>query len=900
MAVAPRVDLTPDHLAAVPGEPVTFTLEVFNPSEIIEGFRVILRGLPAEAVTAAPEHLNLFPGETGTMTFTVVLPPTFPAGPHAIGVEVETETAPVGRWTGVLNLDVAAVPAAGLRVDPAALTGGRQVETAAILSNLGNDQREFVLTGADPEHATLVDVSPGRVRLGPGLTSSSRVSIRAGRHLVGSPILRLVTVTAFDGTVALEAPVSFTQKPLIPRTLLTALAVLALLALWAGILLFGLGQIVEANRPETEEVVAIPTGTISGQVFAGDTRLLAGITVEAFDESDATAAVSAASTAADGRYTLTELPAGAYFVRFSSDGRTDYWYDGAPTTVGAERVLLAPTGIEVFGRELGGDARGVDAVLDLEGAIAGRAADADGRGLTGIGVTVSLADAEDPEAPPLARRAFEFPLFRVAGLPSPAVLEVAVSKVGFADTVRRVPLFAGEAAELGDVELQEGPGAIAGAVTDSAGQGVASVDIVVSDGVTAARIETDATGAFAIDGLHAPRSYKLTFAEPAYQTQTALVDVALDAPTDDVAVVLAGGSGTIFGSVWGGDGAVGDVTVTIAGGETMVETTTGTEKENLGEFLVTGLPTPNVYTVTFEKDGLKPTVVIVELNPGDPPVEVVVEPEVDVAAAIAAGEAEPGAIFGLVTDIDGEPIAGVTVAITDGETEAMTMTSDAPPGRYEVAGFETAGTFTVTFTAEGFATRRVLTDLEIGQQLELNVALTREGPLPVSVLVLSVDGIGPFPFGSDGAEVLASFTETFGEGEVVVGPTGVCPAESVRHVRFGALLVILLTGDGGDETFVGYRVDAQPEATPADELATVSGLAIRQTVKELKGRFEGGGIEVRFVEIGDPPKDFYELRRTSDDMLLLWGPVTDADSNGVVEDDDLVEGIYAPDPCTGG
>ncbi len=154
--------------------------------------------MPPEAVTAVPEHLNLFPGETGTMTFTVVLPPTFPAGPHAIGVEVQTGTAPVERWTGVLNLEVAAVPAAALRVDPAAVTGGRQVETAAILSNLGNDQREFVLTGADPEHATLVDVAPARVQLGPGAESRSRVFVRAGRHLVGSPILRLVTVTAYD------------------------------------------------------------------------------------------------------------------------------------------------------------------------------------------------------------------------------------------------------------------------------------------------------------------------------------------------------------------------------------------------------------------------------------------------------------------------------------------------------------------------------------------------------------------------------------------------------------------------------------------------------------------------------------------------------------------------------
>ncbi len=892
MAVAPRVDLAPDRLDAVPGEPATFTLEVFNPSEIIEGYRVILRGLPPEAVTAVPEHLNLFPGETGTMTFTLVLPPTFAAGSHAIGVEVETGTAPVERWTGVLNLEVAAVPGAALRADPAALTGGRQVETSAILSNLGNDEREFVLTGADPEHATLVDVSPARVRLGPGAESRSRVSIRAGRNLVGSPILRLVTVTAFDGTVALEAPVSYTQKPLIPRTLLTALAVLALLALWAGILLFGLGQIVQANRPETEEVAAPATGTVSGRVAAADSRLLAGISVEAFADSDVTAPVAAASTAADGRYTITGLPAGAYFVRFSSDGRTDHWYDGAPTPVGARRIELVPTGIEVYGVDLGGDSRGVNAILDQEGAVAGRAADATGRGLTGIAVTASLANAEDPEAPPLRRRVFEFPLFRLGGLPSPALLEVAVSKVGFADTVRRVPLFAGEDAELGEIVLDAGSGAIAGAVTDAAGQPLAGVDVVISDGLTEATVETDATGAFAIDGLHAPRSYKLTFAEPAYETQTALVDVALDAPTDDVVVVLAGSSGTIFGSVWGGDGAVGDVTVTIAGGDTMVATTTGTEKENLGEFLVTGLPTPNVYTVTFEKDGLKPTVVIVEMEPGDPPVEVVVEPEVDVAAAIAAGDAEPGAIFGVVSDTDGDPVAGVTVTITDGENELMAMTSDDPPGRYEVAGFETAGTFTVTFTAEGFATKRILTDLDIGQQLELNTTITREGPLPVSALVLSVDGIGPFPFGTDGADVIAALTETFGDGDVVAGPAGVCPSDPVRYVRFGALLIMLLTGNAGAETFVGYRVDGQSTATPADELATVSGLAIRQTVEELNGRFTGGGIEVRLV-VRDGT-DFYELRRVSDDALLLWGPLSGT------TDTDTVAGIYAPDPCTGG
>jgi len=173
-----------------------------------------------------------------------------------------------------------------------------------------------------------------------------------------------------------------------------------------------------------------------------------------------------------------------------------------------------------------------------------------------------------------------------------------------------------------------------------------------------------------------------------------------------------------------------------------------------------------------------------------------------------------------------------------------------------------------------------------------------EPPIPIEELTMRADGLGAqsvgLRFGADGLEVIGRLVASLGQpnedtGVVTsVGEFGTCPDDSIRSVRFGSLIVTNLALEDGGETFVGYRLDLDfsDEPSPADAMTTLSGLKAGDTVADLKATYAGFDLEFPDGDEGI----FFELRGSGGD-LLLWGPVTSAD------DDGIVRGVYAPDSC---
>ena len=119
------------------------------------------------------------------------------------------------------------------------------------------------------------------------------------------------------------------------------------------------------------------SGSISGRVTDAQGNGLGGVSVNA----DAGSGYGWATTAEDGTYVVTDLPAGDFRVCFDDwDGNYAFeCYDNQPDSDSADLVTLS----------LGEQISDIDAQLDVGGSISGRVTDPDGSGLGGVDVFVS-------------------------------------------------------------------------------------------------------------------------------------------------------------------------------------------------------------------------------------------------------------------------------------------------------------------------------------------------------------------------------------------------------------------------------------------------------------------------------------------------------------------------------
>ena len=168
--------------------------------------------------------------------------------------------------------------------------------------------------------------------------------------------------------------------------------------------------------------------------------------------------------------------------------------------------------------------------------------------------------------------------------------------------------------------------------------------------------------------------------------------------------------------------------------------------------------------------------------------------------------------------------------------------------------------------------------------------------IPLTELTMKVDGIGPVSFGTSANEAIGRLISSLGEPDEDTGPFvstgafGACETKLVRIVRWGPFVTIVVVDDDGTETFGGYRLDFSYGDInhQATDLATLSGLKAGQSVVALEDIYSA--FQVTYEVIPDLGTTF-QLRSSNSGNLLLWGPVTSDDSNGIVL------GIYAPDAC---
>jgi len=229
-----------------------------------------------------------------------------------------------------------------------------------------------------------------------------------------------------------------------------------------------------------------------------------------------------------------------------------------------------------------------------------------------------------------------------------------------------------------------------------------------------ASIATDDSGAYELAGL-LPGVYRLRFTGPGFEerwfpaasSQGGAEPITLEPTAElELAASIVGNPGSMVGTVLTDalEGATAaSVTITVRENELAFETSTTANPD--GTFVVTDLPTPGNFEITYSSPEFRSRNVIEPLDGGQ-------NKTLNTIKLVAAD----GSISGIVRD-ENINLGGVTVTLSRGDTiiQTTTPTSGAQLGSYLFAELETPGTYVITFELDGYATETQAVDLAPGE-----------------------------------------------------------------------------------------------------------------------------------------------------------------------------------------
>ncbi|MGE3622091.1 MAG: carboxypeptidase regulatory-like domain-containing protein [Acidimicrobiia bacterium] len=706
-----RVDAGPARTPVTPGQPVVVTVTVFNSGDVIAAYRVDVLGVDPRWASTDVDTLQLFPGSSGTVVVTVTLPEGIPAGTRNLGLQVTELTPPGDVEVAEVELLVVAEAAAALALEPLSVTGGRSTEVGLTVRNEGNTVLDLVLAGNDPEGGTRFEFQPPSLRLEPGEEVAVSTRLSARRPLLGTPKVRAFDVTAVGCDPAPQAFGTFVQRPFLSRGAVTLLGLLAAVTVFAAVITGALSRIVDRSEKDRALLLEVmqggdagraqPAGSIAGHVTQLSTAApISGVTVEAFAVDRPAEPVASAATGSDGGFLLDGIAEGNFTVRFRGAGFVEIWYPLALVQAEATEVEVgsgeAVTGIDV---RLGG----------VPGTIRGTVVGEDEP--TGAQVALQVPDtAGDAAGAVVASTVVDATgAFVLEAVPSPATYQLVLTKDGYGRSSQLVNLAAGEERRGIELVLLRGDGTVSGAVTDGANR-LGGVTIVATSGTATSEtvsLTQDDVGGYTLRDLPTPGAYTITFAKDGYATESVQVGLAAGEERIGVDVALRRGAGSISGTTRVDGTVAGGVTVTVTDGERTVSASS-VSVGAVGSYLVSGLPVPGTYTVTFSRPDLQSQTRLVDLDGGA---------RRDVAGVDVALRRSTATVAGSVVELGtGAPIGGAAVSLTSGDRAYNSRSADAG-GQFEVGGI-VPGTYTLTVSRSGSQAASRLVTLAAGQVLD--------------------------------------------------------------------------------------------------------------------------------------------------------------------------------------
>lgn len=526
--------------------------------------------------------------------------------------------------------------------------------------------------------------------------------------------------------------------------------------------------------------------------------------------------------------TVTVTPAAGAPLRLTSGEDGTFAADVSGGTYQVQVVAPGHAPSEVvtvaFGEVVSKTAEGLSLILvPATATVSGVVAQPDGTPLEGVTVTV------DGAAATVTSGSGAYTLAVPSGLHT-----LTVAKAGY-EALTTHTVAPGDQVTLAGVsfELVPNAGQISGSVT-SAGVGVAGATVVASSSLGTVQATTGDDGTYRL-GL-APGLWDLTATKLGFRPYTTTGLAVMAGQERSETIALTAEAARIEGVVADAHGAVRSARMvfTDLNTQTTMQTLTWAD----GSF---GLPaTPgHSYQVSVNQPGYKPHEQTVTVGSGLTTLDLTLEP----GAATVEGQVTGG----------GTPLSAATVTAWQGTTAVTTTLTDAA-GQYNLS--LDPGSYTVTFSAPGYAERAAALTLNAGQQLaRFDQALDEafatlqgrvqdpagQGLAEVLVTMQGADGGGSTRTGADGTFLLNRLAA--GDYTLQVHPPGFAPSNTPQTLAARTAASLAVTLEPYPGTVQGQVTEISGQAVAGATLAAQHADGRRfVTVSGTDGRYTLAGL----------------------------------------------------------
>ncbi len=767
-----RVQVSPQRVELIDGQPITVTITVTNTAEVIGGYHLRVLGADPSWVILEAENLSLFPDTTQTVRALINIPQGIGAGGRRLAIQVRELTPPRSISITEVDLLVPAHEALTMRLEPMTVVAGKRGSFGVVLANTGNTSVAVRPIGIDDENKMGFQFVPAVISLAPGDHAIADLRATAPRRWFGSPVVRPFGLAVapvdpdhviVEDDTAVAEPVrpkpqavieplalgTFLQKPRLGRGALALLGLIVAVTVFAAVITIALSKLVGASVADRNLAIQVAAARDAGTGGGGSSALggtvtslttnkpAGGVAVEIFQVNQVGSPLASTATADDGSWKLPGLSAGKYQLRFRGAGFAEVWFPAALTAADAQpielksgqqrtdlAVVLGGLPATITGQVIGTDPAG--AILTVQVPADQLPTDA---GTLPPGITGTVPGGTVTSVPISSSG-----LFTINDLASPAVYDLVVSKPGFASDTQRVDLAGGENRSGISLRLRTGDGSITGTITGPDGP-LGEAVITATSGQNTIRtvsLTNQQVGQFILRGLVTPATYTVTVTLDGFSTASSSLTLGAGQALQGVQLGLAKASGSLSGQVTtlaAGAPAPG-VTVTVTAGEKTISTVTQSAG-NVGSWTVAGLPIPSTYTVTFSRADLQSQTVAVSLDAAGNPSS---------GGALTVGMQSAFAIIhGTVTQQStsggGRAVGEASVTLASATDTYLVTTASTPAsalGRFEIRGV-TPGTYTLSVARKGTRATSVIITVTAGQVLEFNPVLIQPATLSGTV-----------------------------------------------------------------------------------------------------------------------------------------------------------------------
>lgn len=563
---APIVEVgTP--VSATPGHPANVTVRIVNAADQPLAMLLTIVGLDVEWTPPPVQTPPIAAGDEWTGTVTVTPQAGCPAGTYgyvaaAQPIDPVTQTAIEGLGQAYGEISVGDPSQLSVELSPREPAAVRTRKLSVSLTNRGTEPMSVELrttASAGLDFAVRRD----RAELPPGGSQkiAARVSAHRGR-LVGAPRRMPFVLTAHGQTTPVRVDGVFVAHPLLNRGVTKAMALLAVLAVWASAGLLALNAINRHAQRNTTTNLALPAGANGGGNGNGSGN---------------------GSGGANGRGGVKVTPAK------SSTTRLNGTVTG--TAPGHVKVTIRPTSL-VDENTAGAQPVNVADTTSLNGA--------PGK------LSASVIDLAHPATDAVLRSTTTTKdgAFAFAGIKAPAFYLVTLSKPGFQTHKFIVQATPGQALPTLTVPMAAGTGSMSGVIRGPNAKALGGAHVTLTDGAITISTNTPTkgnVGHWSVEGLTTPATYLVSASADGYATESALVTLKASGSASQN-ITLKPGVESLVGMVKDpNNNGVGGASITATDGNVTRTVTTETSGA-VGAYVLPNLPV-GAYTVKVQADG---------------------------------------------------------------------------------------------------------------------------------------------------------------------------------------------------------------------------------------------------------------------------------------------------------